>query len=65
MNKDALAANTEEKNRIKKRVLNKILTTPEKPVLRSRNYLFLAPAPTLSIISAPAPAQTPAIYIAI
>ena len=30
------------------------------PVLRSRNYLFSAPAPPLSIISAPAPA--PAIY---
>ena len=29
-------------------------------VLRSRNYLFFAPAPTLTIISAPAPAS--AIY---
>ena len=29
-------------------------------VLRSRNYLFSAPAPTLTIISAPAPAT--AIY---
>ena len=34
------------------------------PVLRSRNYLFSALAPPLSLISAPAPApaQAPAIY---
>ena len=31
-------------------------------VLRSRNYLFSAPAPPLSIISAPAPAPATAIY---
>ena len=32
------------------------------PVLRSRNYLFSAPAPNLTIISDPAPAPTTAIY---
>ena len=31
-------------------------------VLRSRNYFFSAPAPTLTIISAPAPVQATAIY---
>ena len=31
-------------------------------VLRSRNYLFFAPVPTLSIISAPAPAPATSIY---
>ena len=31
-------------------------------MLRSRNYLFSAPAPTLSIISAPAPPPATAIY---
>ena len=34
--------------------------TVKKAVLRSRNYLFSAPVPTLTIISAPAPAS--AIY---
>ena len=32
-------------------------------VLRSRNYLFSAPAPTLAAISAPAPAPATAIYL--
>ena len=34
----------------------------ESPVLRSRNYLYSTPAPTLSIISATALAPATAIY---
>ena len=43
-------------------VVDSEYTVQFQAVLRSPNYLFLAPAPTLAIISAPAPAPATAIY---